>query len=236
MPTQTLKAVHGIVLRATSGALAVADRPLPLFDLEGHRRAIVRIFQEANLAAPDGDDRVRFLLETAYGAGDLVDSTANTVGVWPSAGITSESELNLETTDATQFVVGDIIRVDQEKMLVVGVGAAFGGADFIRVRRGHKGEPVQNHVTATDIFLQDVDWITVANITYALADDGTSPEALVIIGSTATAPIILDDLDDALADNTILAAPLGDRLRLRVTVTGATAPTYNYSARVSLQN
>lgn len=236
MPTQTLKARHGIQLRVTSGALVVADRPLPLFDLDGHRRAIVRIFQEAILATPDADDRVRFLLETAYGAGDFADSTANTVGVWGGDGVDHEQENNLETTDGTQFVVGDIIRVDQEKMLVVGVGAAFGGADFIRVRRGHKGDPVQTHAAATDIFLQDVDWITVANITYALADDGTAPNALVVVGSTDISPVILDDLDEALGDNVILAAPLGDRLRLRVTVAGATAPTYNYSARVTLQN
>jgi hypothetical protein len=236
MPTQTLKARHGIVLRATSGALTAADRPLPLFDLEGHRRAIVHIMQEAALVMDAGDDRVRFLLETAYGAGDFVDSTANTVGVWPDAGIEHETELNLETTDGTQFVVGDIIRVDQEQMLVVGVGVAFGGANFVRARRGHKGDSVQNHTTATDIFIQDVDWITVANVTYVLADNGTTPAAVVVLGSTDTSPVILDDLDEALTDDTILAAPLGDRLRLRVAVVGATAPTYNYSARVSLQN
>ncbi len=232
----TFNARHGIILRATSGALSVADRPLPLFDLEDHRRAIVHIMQEASLTTPNGDDRVRFLLETAYGAGDFADSTANTTGVWPNAGIINESEANLETTDGTQFVVGDIIRVDQEKLLVVGVGAAFGGANFIRVRRGHIGDPVQAHVTATDIFLQDVDWITVSNITYAAADNGNTPHAVVVIGSKDTAPIILDDLDVALADNTILAAPLGDRLRLRVTVAGAAAPTYNYSVRAALQS
>ena len=239
MPTQTLKAIHGVVLRATSGALLAVDRPLPLFDLEGHRRAIIHITQEANLLTADADDRVRFLVETAYGAGDFVDSTANTVAVWGGglgSAIEPEGENDLETTDGTQFVVGDIIRVDQEWMLVVEINPGGLGANFLRLRRGHRGSPVQQHAAATDIFLQDVDWITVVNITYDNTDNATAPQAVVVIGNTATSPIILNDLDEALADNTILAAPLGDRLRLRTTVAGATAPTYNYSVRVALQN
>lgn len=233
--TDALKSKHGVDLRTTSGALTAADRPLPIFDLENYRRAFLHIMQEATLTTPDVDDRVRFLLETAYGAGNFVDSTANTGGAAWGGGI-GEVEQNLDTTDGTQFVVGDIIRVDQEKMLVVGVGAAFGGANFIRVRRGHRGDPVQAHAAATDIFRQDVDWVTVANITYDNTDNGIARQAVIVIGQEGTTPLIADNLETVLADNTVLALPLGDRLRLRTTVAGATDPTYNYSARASFYN
>lgn len=236
MAERAHKSKYGIVLRATSGARTVADRPLPIFDLEDHRRAIVHIMQEAGLTTPDADDRVRFLLETAYGAGNFVDPGAgfNTVGEW--GGGTGEAEQNLETQDSTLLVVGDVIRVDQERMLVVGIGAAFGGVNFVRVRRGHRGDPVQVHADATDIFIQDVDWITVANITYDNTDNTLSRQAVVVVGEEGTTPIIADNLETALADNTVLAMPLGDRLRIRTTVAGATAPTYNYSARASFEN
>ena len=81
-----------------------------------------------------------------------------------------------------------------------------------------------------------VDWIEVAQITYDNTDNGTAPEAVVVIGGGSAGPQIADDLDAALADNTIIGLPLGDRLRLRTTVAGATAPTYNYSVRAAFQN
>ena len=240
MPTSVFEAQHGVVLRVASGALTAADRPAPLLNLGGHRRAVVHIMQEANLITPDADDRVRFHLETAYGAGNLIDSTANLnddpLEGGPLAGIEPTALDVVHTSDGSQFVVGSIIRIDSETMLVTEINPDGLGADFIRVQRGFDGSPVQQHTLATDIFRQDVDWIEVAQITYDNGDDGTAPEATVVIGSTDIGPVIADDLDAALADNTILALPLGDRFRLRTTVAGATAPTYNYSARASLQN
>lgn len=230
MPTQTLRAIHGVVLRAASGALTAADRPLPLTGLEGHRRAIVRIFQEAALTTPDADDRVRFLIETAYGEGGFASSgelLAEALDIYAE-------QTTFTVDDTTTFVVGDVIRMDQERMLVTALDGAAPGV--LTVERGFGNDPRAAHLNNAPIDLLDVDWITVANITYALADNGTSPNALVVVGSPDIAPIILDDLDEALADNTILAAPLGDRLRILTTVAGATAPAYNYSARVSLQN
>lgn len=234
MATEALKAAYGVQLRAISGALAVVDRPLPLFNLGGFRRATIHLLQEANLALPDGDDIVRFHFDTAYGAGPFVDSTANTVGAMPAGGgnVIPNVVATLDTTDGTQFVVGDIIQLGTEELLVTAIAV-----NVLTVRRGQNGTGVLAHVTATDIFLQDVDWVEVAQITYNNADDDASaPSAVIVIGSTSAAPIIVDDLDVALADNTILALPLGDRLRLRTTIAGATAPTYNYSARVALQN
>lgn len=229
MPTQTFKARHGIVLRATSGALAVADRPLPLFDLEGHRRAIVHIMQEANLATPDADDRVRFHLDTAYGNGDFASSGE----LLDEANGIDDTQRVITVDDASTFVPGDVIRMDTEWLLVT---ARDEVADTLTVVRGHENTPRAAHLNNVVIDLLDVDWIEVAQITYTDTDDDTSPEAVVVIGGESAGPQIADDLDAALADNTILALPLGDRLRLRVSIAGATAPTYNYSARASFQN
>ncbi len=228
--TDGLKATHGVIMRGVSGALSVADRPLPLFGLERHRRAIVHIMQEAALTTPDGDDEVKFHLETAYGAGPFAASGEL---------IDEAVDINKEQTaftvdDTTTFVVGDVIRVEQEWMLVTAVDGSAPGV--ITVQRGYEGTAPAAHDNNTAVHLQDVDWVEVAQITYAVADNASTPHAVVVIGNTAIAPIILDDLDVALGDNTILAAPLGDRLRIRTTIAGATAPAYNYSVRASFQN
>lgn len=223
-----LKARHGIVLRADSGNLLVADRPLPLFGLDDHRRAVVHIMMEAVLATPDGDDRVRFHMETAYGAGPFAAS-----GELLTADI-DDTQSNVGVDDAGTFVVGDVIKVDNERMLVTATDLAAPGT--ITVDRGHGGDGRAAHLNNAVVNLEDVDWVEIAQITYDDTDDGTAPEALVVLGSTTVTPVILDDVDEALGDNVILAAPLGDRLRLRVSIAGATAPTYRYSARVSLQN
>ena len=231
MAERAHKSKYGVVLRATSGALTAADSPLPIFDLEGHRRAIVHIMQEAGLTTPDADDRVRFLLETAYGAGNFVDTAEDVAVAAVLAGVPSESVDTINATAVGPIVVGDIIRIDREWMLVTGIAALV-----LTVRRGHRGTPVEAHALAADIFRQDVDWVTVANITYDNTDNGLSRQAVVVIGEEGTTPIIVDNVETALADNTVLALPLGDRLRLRTTVAGATAPTYNYSARAAFYN
>lgn len=227
--TNGLKATHGVILRGVSGALTAADRPLPLFGLGDHRRAIIHIMQEAALTTPDGDDRVRFLIATAYGDGPFVLSGE----LLDEANDINDAQTTFIVDDATPFVPGDVIRLDQERMLVT---ARNEGTEVLTVERGHGGDGRAAHDNNVAIFLQDVDWVEVANITYDNSDDSTSPHAVVVIGSTDIAPVIFDDLDVALADNTILAAPLGDRLRIRTTIAGASAPTYNYSVRVALQN
>ena len=228
MGTEGLKARHGVTLRATSGAIAVLDRPLPLVNLSGHRRAIVHIKHEAVLATPDGDDHVRFHIETAYGGG-LFAATAELL----TADI-DDTQTIVGVDDTTTFVVGDEILVDTEYMLVeVTDGAAPGN---LTVERGYRASARVAHLNNAVVSLLDVDWVEVAQVTYDNTDNGTAPECVIVIGNPALTPVILDDLDAALADNTILAAPLGDRLRLRTTIAGATAPTYNYSARAAFQN
>lgn len=228
--TDGLKAKHGVIMRGVSGALAVADRPLPLVGLDDHRRAIVHIMQEAALTTPDGDDRVRFHLETAYGAGPFAAS-----GELVDEALDVDTEQTAITVDdTTTFVVGDVVRIDQERMLVTAADGAAPG--IINVERGYGGDAKAAHNNNTAVFLQDVDWVEVAQITYDNTDNGTTPHAVVSIGNPSSAPMIADDLDEALADNTILALPLGDRLRIRATVAGATAPTYSYSVRAAFQN
>ncbi len=224
------QARHGIALRATSGAISVIDRPMPLVGLAAHRRAVIHIIQEAALATPDGDDKVRFHIETAYGArdfaasGELLDEAADI----------NEGQTSFTVDDTTTFVPGDVIRLDAEHMLVIAVDGSAPGV--VTVQRGHEHTLKEAHDNNVAIHLLDVNWIEVAQVTYATADDGTSPHCVVVIGGEGSGPQIVDDLDAALADDTVLALPLGDRIRLRTTVAGATAPTYNYSARASFQN
>lgn len=225
-----LHARHGVVLRVTSGAISVVDRPMPLIGLAAHRRAIIHIMQEAILVTPDADDRVRFHIETAYGtggfaaSGELLDEAADI----------DDTQNSFTVDDTTTFVPGDVIRLDQEVMLVTAVDGAAPGV--LTVERGYENSPRAAHDNNVAIGLLDVDWVEVAQITYDQADDGTAPAAVVVIGNSALGPVILDDLDTALSDNSVLAAPLGDRLRIRTTIAGATAPTYNYSVRASFQN
>lgn len=223
-----LKATHGVIMRATSGTLAIADRPVPLFGLGDHRRAIVHIVQEANLALGGGDE-LRLLLETAYGtrpfatSGELLDEAADI----------NDTQGSFIVDDATPFVPGDVIRLDTERMLVT---ARDESTEVLTVERGYGGDARAAHDNNVAIFLEAVKWITIANVTYLAADNATAPHAVVVIGNVALTPVIVDDLDGTLADNTILALPLGDRLRVRTTVVDATAPGYNYSVHASFQN
>lgn len=222
------KSRHGVVLRAASGNLTAADRPLPFDDLQGYRRAVIHIIQEAVLATPDADDEVRFYLDTAYGerafaaSGELLDGDIDAV------------QTAVTVDDASTFVVGDVIKIDNEFMLVTATDGAAPGV--LTVRRGQRSGGFAAHDNNAVVNLLDVDWVAVACVMYDDSDDGTAPQAVISVGNPALTQGIVDDLDAEVADNTIRALPLGDRLRLRTTVAGATAPTYNYSARVSLQN
>lgn len=228
MATESLKSKHGVVLRSVSGALAVADRPLPLVNLGGHRRAIIQIIQEATLATPDADDVVSFFFDTAYGeglfatSGELLDGAIDT------------AQTNVTVDNAATFVVGDVIQVGIEVMVVtVTDGAAPGVITVLRGQRGTTGTAAANNAVVN---LLDVDWVNVALVRYAIGDDGTAPVAVITIGSQWDATALLNDIQADLGAEGARALPLGDRLRMRTTVAGATAPTYNYSTRASFSN
>lgn len=78
-------------------------------------------------------------------------------------------------------------------------------------------------------------WEDVANVMFDNADNGVEPQFGVIAVGPAPAGVgVFAHSDGALADNTNRDLPLGDRVRIVVTVAGATAPTYAYEARVTL--
>ncbi len=224
------QARHGVVLRAAAGPISIVDRPMPLIGLEHHRRAVIHIVQEAALVTPDGDDYLRFHIETAYGAvdgglsGELLDEAADI----------NDTQNSFTVDDTTTFVPGDVIRLDTEWMLVTAVDGAAPGV--LTVERGYENTPRAAHDNNVAIYLLDVNWIEVAQVTYDTTDNGTSPHCVVVIGGEGAGPQIVDDLDVALADDTVLALPLGDRIRLRTSLAGASFPTYDYSARASFQN
>ena len=229
MAEEGLKARHGVTMRATSGALTAADRPLPLTGLRGFRRATIHLIQEAVLVTPDGDDVVNFFVDTAYGdeglfaaSGELLDGAIDT------------HDTAVTVDDTTTFVVGDEIQIDDEFMLVTATdGAAPGDLTVLRAQRQSARAA---HLNNAPVNLLNVDWVNVALISYVQADDGNAPEAVITIGSQWAATALLNDIEGDLGAEGVRALPLGDRLRIRTTVAGATAPTYSYSAHAAFSN
>ena len=90
-----------------------------------------------------------------------------------------------------------------------------------------------------DFFIQTsynagTDWADVENVHFTVADNGTTIILLIVIGLPQSSATARTETDAALADDSKLDLPLGDRLRIQTAVTGATAPTYAYNAEVSL--
>lgn len=81
-----------------------------------------------------------------------------------------------------------------------------------------------------------VNWVDIENLHYENADDGDTPKRVVGIGSVEylAADLAITPLDGALADDTKVKLSLGAELRVKTTITGATAPTYAYAAVVHL--
>ena len=79
---------------------------------------------------------------------------------------------------------------------------------------------------------QGVDWADVENIHFDNADNGNSSVRLIVIGRPQSSAVARAETAATLADDTKLDLPPGDRIRIQTAVTGATAPTYAYSAEV----
>lgn len=73
-------------------------------------------------------------------------------------------------------------------------------------------------------------WLDMENIHFANADDGTTPTKILTYDSYQNAASARDVTDGTLADDTKLDIPLGQQIRIKTAVTGATAPTYAYQA------
>lgn len=83
--------------------------------------------------------------------------------------------------------------------------------------------------------LPDDSWADVANAHFANADEPiTTATRLIGIGPKAAGVAVITPTDGTLADDTDVDLPLGRGVRIRVVLTGATAPTYAYSASISL--
>lgn len=230
MARESLFNQFGVVLRAASGALTAGE--VVLFDrppksLEKFVAALVHL-HVTTITTADGDDEVDFYIQTAWGDTGYADSTANTAEALVGGAIPNTSEV-ITTTDGSVFAVGDMIRIDNERMLITAIAT-----DDLTVRRGQEGDAVAAHANPSDIFLLGVVWEDVANVHFAVADNGNTEEAIITIGPAPAGVTNYTHSDQAIADDTNRDVPLGNRLRLVTAVTGATAPTYAYSANVSL--
>lgn len=220
----------GVTLRAASGALTAGETVF--FDrhpdsLAKFVAALVHL-HVTTITTPDADDEVDFYIQTAWGDTGYADSTANLAAALVAGSPPNTTEV-IPTSDGTVFAVGDMIRIANERMLVTAIAT-----NDLTVRRGQEGDAVAAHANATDIFLLGVTWEDVANVHFALADNGNTEEGIITIGPAPAGVTNYVHSDQAIADDTNRDVPLGDRLRLVTAVAGATAPTYAYSANVSL--
>ena len=75
-------------------------------------------------------------------------------------------------------------------------------------------------------------WCDAENIHFENADDGNTAKLIVRVGETdyLAADTAAACTDGTLADGTKLKVPLGQQVRIKTLITGATAPTYAYAA------
>ncbi len=83
-----------------------------------------------------------------------------------------------------------------------------------------------------DFFLQTsynggTDWVDIENIHTAVADNGLTPVFELVISGPQSSAVGRVETDGALADDTKLDLPLGDRIRFKTVITDA--PTYAYN-------
>lgn len=87
-----------------------------------------------------------------------------------------------------------------------------------------------------DLYVQTtydgVNWVDRACIHFATGDNGNTAQRVVIFGAPGSGDDIVTPTDGSLADNTDAAVPLGMSVRIKALTTGATEPSYNYSATV----
>ena len=214
------KSQHGVQIREASGALAVAETLVPIRNVDSYNRVAIQIRLVANLAM-DGTDEVDFIISTSYDAkaGIYNDSTANT------AEALDDSDSVLSTTDGTVFEVGDVIRLDAERMIVTAIAT-----NDLTVERGAEGTARASHATALDIFLLQATWVQLGNIHYGVADNASAPVGIMVIGDD-TVPVTINDVTAAVADDTVRVLPFSDRIRLSTAIVDV--PSYNYEAYAS---
>lgn len=82
-----------------------------------------------------------------------------------------------------------------------------------------------------------VTWIDVENANYVTGDTGTTPTLIFFVDAHDITGVVgaLTPTDGALAADTKAKFPLGDQLRWKTAVAGATAPTYAYNSTAWLR-
>ena len=89
------------------------------------------------------------------------------------------------------------------------------------------------------------DWVDVESLHFGNADNGNAPfNKLFVVSNPQSSAGVRAETDGTLGvetdptpdENLKLDLPLGDRIRIRVTVEGATAPTYAYAAQASFKS
>ena len=91
-----------------------------------------------------------------------------------------------------------------------------------------------------DFYLQTsynggTDWVDLENIHFDNGDNGTTARKLLVIDRPHSSAAARTETDGTLADDTKLDLPIGDRLRWKVELTGATAPSYAYNSEASFK-
>ncbi len=214
------KSQNGVQLREASGSLTAAEVLVPIRNVDSYNRAAIMIRQTGNLTLAAGEE-VSFIISTSYDAqaGIYADSTTNTDGAVDIA------QSVIAVVDGSVFVVGDVVRMDDEKMLVTAIAT-----DDLTVTRAFEGTAAATHITALDVFLLQATWVDLALLNYDNADDASAPVAMIVIGDDVV-PVVLDDVTATLADDTVRVLPFSDRIRLSTTI--ANTPAYTYEAYAS---
>ena len=75
-------------------------------------------------------------------------------------------------------------------------------------------------------------WVDRANIQFVQGDNGNTAKRVVVFGDIGSADDIVTPTDGGLAANTDAAVPLGMSVRIKAVTTGATEPSYDYSASI----
>ncbi len=87
-----------------------------------------------------------------------------------------------------------------------------------------------------DVYLQTsfdggTTWVDIENVHFETTEDGNTPTFIFMIGPAVVGTTTgRTPTDGTITDDTKVDVPLGDRIRFKTLLAGATAPTYNFTA------
>jgi len=136
----------------------------------------------------------------------------------------------IEQMDVTIRAASGDLTAGESATAVVGLGMfslAVLQLDVTKITTPDVDDEVDFYIQTS--YDEGSNWIDLENIHFANADNGTTSTRLVVLGLPQSSAVARAVTDGALADDTKLDLPFGDRIRIKTTVTGATAPTYAYN-------